>query len=162
MLQIVLELTDRPVVAAGGIASGRGLAAVLAAGAAGAWIGTPFLLAEEARNSATARERIVASDETQTLYTSVYDRLQDKGWPEEFRARALRNPFGDEWTGQEDELGEGTLRAGRVPAGEGDGGLRRRAHLCRPVGRAPRRRHAPPRPSSPSIETQAEQLLERW
>jgi nitronate monooxygenase len=42
--QFVLDLTDLPVVAAGGIASGRGLAAVLAAGAVGAWVGTPFLL----------------------------------------------------------------------------------------------------------------------
>ena len=108
LLQIVLEMTDRPVVAAGGIASGRGLAAVLAAGAAGAWIGTPFLLAEEARNSPRARERIVQSDETETLYTSVYDRLQDKSWPAEFRARAIRNPFGARWTGGEDELGAGT------------------------------------------------------
>ena len=58
LLQIVLELTDLPVVAAGGIATGRGLAAVLAAGAVGAWVGTPFLLAEEARNSPAARERI--------------------------------------------------------------------------------------------------------
>ena len=79
LLQIVLELTDLPVVAAGGIASGRGLAAVLAAGAVGAWVGTPFLLAEEARNSAAARERIARSDETETLYTSVYDRLAGQG-----------------------------------------------------------------------------------
>ena len=108
LLQIVLELTDLPVVAAGGIASGRGLAAVLAAGAVGAWVGTPFLLAEEARNSAAARERIALSDETETLYTSVYDRLQDKGWPAEFRARAIRTAFGVRWTGHEDELGAGT------------------------------------------------------
>lgn len=108
LLQIVLEMTERPVVAAGGIASGRGLAAVLAAGAAGAWIGTPFLLAEEARNSPRARDRIMESDETQTLYTSVYDRLQDKSWPEEFRARALRNAFGAQWTGREESLGADT------------------------------------------------------
>lgn len=108
LLQIILELTDRPVIAAGGIATGRGLAAVLAAGAAGAWIGTPFLLAEEARNTQGARERIAAADETQTLYTSVYDRLQDKGWPEEFRARALRNAFGEQWTGHEELLGPDT------------------------------------------------------
>jgi nitronate monooxygenase len=104
LLQIVLELTDIPVVAAGGIASGRGLAAVLAAGAAGAWVGTPFLLAEEARNGTRARERLVASDETQTIYTSVYDRVQGKAWPEEFRARALRNGYGQRWTGREAEL----------------------------------------------------------
>jgi nitronate monooxygenase len=117
LLQIVLELTDRPVVAAGGIATGRGLAAVVAAGAAGAWMGTPFLLAQEARSTSRARDRIVAADETQTLYTSVYDRLQDKDWPEEFGARALRNPFGTQWTGREELLGAGTeARAAFVQA----------------------------------------------
>ena len=50
LLQIVLDLTDKPVLAAGGIATGRGIAAVLAAGAAGAWIGTPFLVARESRS----------------------------------------------------------------------------------------------------------------
>ncbi|HEY9179550.1 MAG TPA: nitronate monooxygenase, partial [Candidatus Baltobacteraceae bacterium] len=90
LLQIVLDMTDKPVVAAGGIATGRGLAAVVAAGAAGAWIGTPFLLAQEARNSDTARERIRASDETQTIYTRVYDRMTGKAWPKEFGGRALR------------------------------------------------------------------------
>ncbi|MGH7729045.1 MAG: nitronate monooxygenase, partial [Vulcanimicrobiaceae bacterium] len=44
LLQIVLAALELPVLAAGGIASGRGLAAVLAAGACGAWLGTPFLV----------------------------------------------------------------------------------------------------------------------
>ncbi|HEV3152537.1 MAG TPA: nitronate monooxygenase [Candidatus Baltobacteraceae bacterium] len=104
LLQIVLDMTDKPVIAAGGVATGRGVAAVLAAGAAGAWIGTPFLLAKEARNSAQARERIAASDETQTIYTRVYDRVQHKGWPHEFGGRALRTEFLDRWTDKEDEL----------------------------------------------------------
>jgi nitronate monooxygenase len=104
LLQIVLEMTAKPVIAAGGIASGRGLAAVLAAGAAGAWIGTPFLLAREARNSDAARQRIRASDETQTIYTRVYDRVSGKAWPKEFGGRALRTPFLECWTGREDEL----------------------------------------------------------
>ena len=108
LLQIVLELTERPVVAAGGIATGRGLAAVLAAGAAGAWVGTPFLLAEEARTSPKARDRIARSDETETLLTSVYDRLQDKDWPPEFRGRAIRNAFGARFTGHEEALGPGS------------------------------------------------------
>ena len=142
LLQIVLELTDLPVVAAGGIASGRGLAAVLAAGAVGAWVGTPFLLAEEARNSAAARERIARSDETETLYTSVYDRLQDKGWPAEFRARAIRNAFGARWTGHEDELGAGTKPREEFVRGARGPGLRRRAHLRRAVDRHARRRPA--------------------
>ncbi|MEO6835036.1 MAG: nitronate monooxygenase [Candidatus Tumulicola sp.] len=104
LLQFVLEMTDRPVVAAGGIATGRGFAAVLAAGAAGAWIGTPFLLARESRSNARARERLIASDETQTIYTHVYDAVQGKPWPAEFAGRALRNPFAERWHAREDEL----------------------------------------------------------
>lgn len=104
LLQIILEMTGKPVLAAGGIATGRGLAAVLAAGAAGAWIGTPFLLAREARNTESARERIRRSDETQTIYTRVYDRVTGKAWPREFGGRALRTPFLEQWTGREDEL----------------------------------------------------------
>jgi nitronate monooxygenase len=104
LLQIVLEMTDKPIIAAGGIATGRGLAAVLAAGASGAWIGTPFLLAQEARNSQSARNRIAASDETETIYTRVYDRVTHKGWPHEFGGRALRTKFLERWTGHEDEL----------------------------------------------------------
>jgi len=104
LLQLVLEMTRKPVLAAGGIATGRGFAAVLAAGAAGAWIGTPFLLARESRTPERARERIIASDETQTIYTSVYDRAQGKPWPAEFRGRALRNAFVEHWHEREDEM----------------------------------------------------------
>lgn len=115
LLQIVLEMTSKPVVAAGGIATGRGLAAVLAAGAAGAWIGTPFLLAKEARNTSAARARVARSDETQTIYTRVYDRVQGKAWPHEFGGRALRTEYVERWTGHEDELLQdaGAVRAFR-------------------------------------------------
>jgi nitronate monooxygenase len=106
LLQLVLDMTDRPVVAAGGIATGRGFAAVLAAGAAGAWIGTPFLLARESRTHPQARERIIASDETQTIYTHVYDIAQNKPWPAEFAGRALRNPFAERWDARPDELAQ--------------------------------------------------------
>jgi nitronate monooxygenase len=104
LLQIVLDMTDKPVLAAGGIATGRGIAAALAAGAAGAWIGTPFLVARESRSPKSAQERVLASDETQTIKTHVYDRLQEKPWPDEFGGRALRNPFAETWDGREDEL----------------------------------------------------------
>jgi nitronate monooxygenase len=104
LLQIVLDTVRVPVVAAGGIATGRGLAAVLAAGAAGAWIGTPFLLASEARSNDAARARIGESDETQTVLTSVFDRIQHKAWPPGFLGRALRNDFIDRWQGREDEM----------------------------------------------------------
>jgi nitronate monooxygenase len=105
LLQVVLDLAgDVPVIAAGGIATGRGLAAVLAAGAAGAWIGTPFLAAAEARNSDAARARLIASDETQTVLTRTFDRVQHKAWPREFPGRALRNAFTERWDGREDEM----------------------------------------------------------
>jgi len=103
LLQVVLESADRPVLAAGGIASPRGLAAVLAAGAAGALVGTPFLLAAEARVPDEARRRLLDADETQTVLTSLFDRIQQIPWPGRFRGRALANAFTDRWQGREDE-----------------------------------------------------------
>ena len=105
LLQIVLEIAgDTPVVAAGGIATGRGLAAVLAAGACGAWIGTPFLAASEARTNPAAQERLVSANETETILTNVFDRVQHKAWPAEFPGRALRNRFTDAWSDRVDEM----------------------------------------------------------
>jgi nitronate monooxygenase len=104
LLQIVLAMTEKPVLAAGGIACGRGLAAVLAAGAAGAWIGTPFLLARESRTPQAARDKILASDETQTVLTGLYDRIQNKGFAAEFPGRAIRNAFFERWGDRADEM----------------------------------------------------------
>jgi nitronate monooxygenase len=104
LLQIVLELVDRPVLAAGGIATARGLAAVIAAGADGAWIGTPFLLANESLAEEWVKQRVEASRETDTVLTSLFDRAQGIPWPRQFPGRALRNAFTDRWQGPEDEL----------------------------------------------------------
>jgi NAD(P)H-dependent flavin oxidoreductase YrpB (nitropropane dioxygenase family) len=57
-----------PVVAAGGIADGRGLAAVLALGAAGAWIGTRFLASQEATIHPRYRERLLSATEDDTVF----------------------------------------------------------------------------------------------
>jgi nitronate monooxygenase len=117
LLQIVLESVSVPVLAAGGIATGRGLAAVLAAGAQGAWIGTPFLLAEEARNNEAQRERVLGANETDTVLTSVFDLGQGIAWPPQYRGRALRNAFSERWVGHESELVEdAAARAGLVRA----------------------------------------------
>lgn len=104
LLQIVLESVRVPVVAAGGIGSGRGLAAVLAAGAEGALIGTPFLVAEEARNSSAARRTLVESRETDTIYTRVFDIAQGIPWPPTFPGRAIANEFARTWHGREAAL----------------------------------------------------------
>ena len=58
LLQLVGATTDLPMVATGGIASGRGVAAVLAAGAAAAQLGTAFMLTPEAATSAAHREAL--------------------------------------------------------------------------------------------------------
>jgi nitronate monooxygenase len=60
-------VSPTPVVAAGGIADGRGLAAVMALGAEAAWIGTRFLLAEEATVEQSGRDRLIAATEADTV-----------------------------------------------------------------------------------------------
>jgi nitronate monooxygenase len=89
---------------AGGISGPRGLAAVLAAGAAGAWAGTAFLTCTEAMTTPPARQRLLDADETSTVHGIVFDRASRAGWPDEFGGRALRNAFFDRWYGREDEL----------------------------------------------------------
>jgi len=111
LLQIVLDTVNVPVVAAGGVGTARGLAAVLAAGAVGAWVGTAFLCCRESSYPAASRARLIAADDTATAYGRVFDVAQRAGWPPQYGGRALRNRFFDEWEGRENQLGadEGAL-----------------------------------------------------
>ncbi|MGH9087457.1 MAG: NAD(P)H-dependent flavin oxidoreductase [Acidimicrobiales bacterium] len=104
LLQLVLDAVEVPVVAAGGIATVRGLAAVLAAGAAGAWVGTCLLASPEAATKPEAKAKVLTARETDTVMTRVFDVAQDLPWPEAFAGRALRNRFSDRWHGHEAEL----------------------------------------------------------
>jgi len=104
LLQAILDLTDLPVLAGGGISGARGLAAVLAAGAAGGWIGTAFLTCEEALTPEASRQALLEADETGTVYGTVFDAASRAGWPDEFGGRALRNAFYDRWVGRESTL----------------------------------------------------------
>jgi nitronate monooxygenase len=104
LLQAVLDQVSVLVLAAGGIATPRGLAAVLAAGAAGAWVGTPFLACPEATVVPAARDRLVAASETDTGYGRVFDIGLRQAWPPEYGGRALRNGFFERWEGREAEL----------------------------------------------------------
>jgi nitronate monooxygenase len=104
LLQAILDLTDLPVLAGGGISGARGLAAVLAAGAAGGWIGTAFLTCEEALTPEPSRRALIDADETATVYGTVFDAASRAGWPDEFGGRALRNAFYDRWEGHEAAL----------------------------------------------------------
>ena len=100
LLQSILDTVQTPVLAAGGIASPRGVAAALAAGAEGVWVGTCLLACPECDNSEQARERIVQAQETETVLTSVFDIAQGIPWPTEYPGRALRNRFTDQWASQ--------------------------------------------------------------
>ncbi len=97
LLQSVLEVVDLPVLAAGGIASPRGVAAALAAGAEGVWVGTCLLASPECENTEQARRHIVQAQETDTLVTRAFDVAQGLAWPAQYPGRALRNRFTDEW-----------------------------------------------------------------
>ena len=97
-----------PVIAAGGVADGRGLAAVLLLGADAAWVGTRFLLAQEANVHDEWRARIRAASETSTLHATIFD----GGWPGSPH-RVLRNSTVDAWESA------GRPAAPRRP-GEGD------------------------------------------
>lgn len=116
LLQSVLDAVQVPVLAAGGIGTARGLAAVLAAGAAGAWVGTAFLACTEAATSAGARERLFAAADGDTAYGRVFDVGQRLAWPPEYGGRALRNAFFDRWVGREDELAADDAAAAALQA----------------------------------------------
>ncbi|OBH01900.1 MULTISPECIES: nitronate monooxygenase family protein [unclassified Mycobacterium] len=92
------------VVAAGGVADGRGLAAALALGADGALVGTRFWATPEASVSPRAQQRAVGASGDETVRTRVYDVVRRLDWPAEYTVRALGNPFLESWHGHEDEL----------------------------------------------------------
>ncbi len=121
LLQEVLDAVEIPVLAAGGIGTARGLAAVLAAGATGAWVGTAFLACTEAATSDGARERLLAAGDTGTAYGRVFDVGQRLAWPPEYGGRALRNAFFDRWAGREDELAVDDVAAAELGAARTNG-----------------------------------------
>ncbi|MEV6863944.1 nitronate monooxygenase [Streptosporangium subroseum] len=93
-----------PVLAAGGIADGRGVAAVLALGAAGALIGTRFQATTEALVAPSAVKAIVEGRGEDTERNSVLDIARGSPWPSKYTARTLGHPFLDQWRGREAEL----------------------------------------------------------
>jgi nitronate monooxygenase len=101
---VVDAVAPLPVVAAGGIADGRGVAAALMLGADGVWLGTAFIGTRESGVSNAYRERVVAAGADDTVLTDVFDIATGMPWPEGVSGRAVRNRFADRWQGREDEL----------------------------------------------------------
>lgn len=102
--EVVAVAGGRPVLAAGGIVDGRGLAAALCLGAAGVVIGTRFLATPEAPATPSHKRALLAAAPESTVASTIFDTLWgDEVWPG-VQARALRNSLTARWLGREQEL----------------------------------------------------------
>jgi NAD(P)H-dependent flavin oxidoreductase YrpB (nitropropane dioxygenase family) len=101
--QVVRALPQVPVLAAGGIADGAGLAAMLMLGADGVLVGTRLLATPEAPLPDAFKQAIVRSTGDDTLLSEMPDVVSGNVWPGAF-ARVLRNRFVQEWLGREGEV----------------------------------------------------------
>jgi enoyl-[acyl-carrier protein] reductase II len=134
----VVDSVRVPVLAAGGIADGRGLVAALALGAQGVWLGTRFIATVEARGHENYKRRITEIDEDGTVVTRGHS-----GKPN----RMIRNAFTRSWEGREKEIKpypyqlkevgepasyrgriEGDVEMGVLPAGQSAGLIERVEH----------------------------------
>jgi nitronate monooxygenase len=112
LLCAVLDRVDVPVLAAGGITSARAVAAALAAGAAGVWVGTAFAGCSESLVTGAVRTALIDADETATEVTSRFDRAAGYAWPDRFPERVLTSASA-EATGSVN-AGQGVATVGAV------------------------------------------------
>jgi nitronate monooxygenase len=105
LVPVVADLVSpTPVLAAGGIADGRGLAAALMLGAQGVMMGTRFYASMEALGHQRAKQRLVTAKGSETKRTRIFDVVRGYPWPQPYTGRAIRNRFMERWEGREDEL----------------------------------------------------------
>lgn len=112
---MVKAVAPLPVLSAGGVADGRGLAAALALGAEGVLLGTRFMATPEAPLHPNFKQAIVQSDGHDTLLTEVPDLASQRVWPGAM-SRAQRNGFIERWAGREWALRQNAAEVGRAVA----------------------------------------------
>src|SRR5438093_7181494 len=100
---VIRALPNIPVIVAGGIADGAGIAGALVLGADGVLLGTRFLATDEAPFPDGYKRAIVESDGHNTILSEIPDVAAGQVWPGAY-ARVLRNAFIEEWIGREGEL----------------------------------------------------------
>ncbi|WP_163504995.1 NAD(P)H-dependent flavin oxidoreductase [Fodinicola acaciae] len=116
---VVVDLAGpTPVLAAGGIADGRGVAAALVLGAVGALVGTRFQASPEALVSPETAKAILDASGADTDRNRIVDIAREAGWPAEYTARTVRDSFLAEWHDREDEP-EAARRAYRAAVDSG-------------------------------------------
>ncbi|PRX50122.1 nitronate monooxygenase [Prauserella shujinwangii] len=108
-LPLIPAVVDRvgdavPVIAAGGVCDGRGLAACLALGADGVMLGTRFVATDESLASPGTVRVLLRAGAADTVVTRVFDIVRGIPWDHRYRARAVANDFTRRWTGREAEL----------------------------------------------------------
>ncbi|PPR64919.1 MAG: Nitronate monooxygenase [Alphaproteobacteria bacterium MarineAlpha4_Bin2] len=95
LIPAVVDAVDIPVLAGGGLADGRGLAAALAFGAQGVWMGTRFIATRESRSHDNYKNILVDTDSGGTVITRAHS-----GKP----CRLIDNDYTREWAGKEGEI----------------------------------------------------------
>jgi enoyl-[acyl-carrier protein] reductase II len=95
LVPAVVDAVDVPVLAGGGLADGRGLAAALSFGAQGVWMGTRFIATREARAHDNYKTKITQTDTAGTIVTRAHSGKT---------CRLIKNQFTDSWAGREDEI----------------------------------------------------------
>jgi NAD(P)H-dependent flavin oxidoreductase YrpB (nitropropane dioxygenase family) len=100
--QVVDVVGAVPVLAAGGIADGRGLAAVMMLGAQGALIGTRFLATPEAHGRGHSKDVILNALGSQTLASRFFDDVMKQFWPGA-TVRSIKSPLLEEWAERQQE-----------------------------------------------------------
>jgi nitronate monooxygenase len=155
---VAVQAPGVPVAVAGGIATGRGLAAVLAAGADAAWIGTALLASSESLGSGELKDAAVAARGRDTALTGIYDRAEQVAWDTAtWPTRTVRNGFVDRYAGDPDAT-DGELVAARAPGGPYADDLK--LHAGQAVGMVLRRE--PAAETVQRIAADATRLLSRY
>src|ERR1700759_3832391 len=109
LIDIVPAIIDlaagrRPVVAAGGLADGRGLAAMMTLGASGVMLGTRFYASIECDGPEEAKKRICAATSGNSVRSIIFDISRNNVWPAPFNGRCLINDHVRRWMGREVEM----------------------------------------------------------
>lgn len=103
---VVDAVGDIPVIAAGGIGDGRGMAAAFMLGAQGVWLGTRFVASEEWGGGSFKQNAVLEATTDDTVTTTIYDTIWGEYFPKGITHRVLQNAYVDRWQGHDAEIAE--------------------------------------------------------
>ena len=140
LVPTIVDAVKIPVVAAGGIVDGRGLAAALCLGAEAVWCGTRFIASEEAYGHERYKQRVIEGEARDTVLTTAYSGKSMRAFRNAWTARQDRSsPFPTQYAvaAERVESGyqDGDTEEGMMPVGQGVGLV----HEILPAGEIVRR-----------------------